>query len=64
MTTPNPNKPRAVEISVGYKALSPKQKDRIEKIEVNPAEGDAPPWDALTEYKTVGTDVDRTDGIQ
>lgn len=69
MTTPNPdapnsNTPRATEITVGYKALSPNQKDRLEKIVVNPEEGDAPPWDALTEYKTVGTDVDRIDGMQ
>lgn len=56
-----PNGP--TEITVGYKALSPNQKDRFEKIEVNPEDGDAPPWDALTNYKTVGTDVDRIDGI-
>lgn len=69
MTTPNPDAsrnptPRETQITVGYKALSPNQKDRLEKIKVNPAEGDAPPWDALTNYKTVGTDVDRIDGMQ
>ena len=51
------------EITVGYKALSPNQEDRLEKIEVNPEEGDAPPWDALTKFKTVGSDADRTDGM-
>ena len=56
---PNNAQPRATEITVGYKALSPKLKDRLEKIQVNPEEGDAPPWDALTQYTTVGTDVDR-----
>tara|TARA_R110002072_G_scaffold269079_3_gene428210 strand:+ start:4286 stop:6556 length:2271 start_codon:yes stop_codon:yes gene_type:complete len=61
---PNSNVPRATEITVGYKALSPKGKDRLEKIQVNPEAGDAPPWDALTNYKTVGTDVDRIDGMQ
>jgi len=64
MSANDNNQPRATEITVGYKALSPSQKDRLKKIQVNPEEGDAPPWDALTNYKTVGTDVDRIDGMQ
>ena len=58
-----PDAPRATQITIGYKALSPSQNDRLEQIEVNPEVGDAPPWDALTNYKTVGTDVDRIDGM-
>lgn len=57
------NAPRETEITVGYKALSPNQKDRLLKIRVNPEDGDAPPWDATTDYKTVGTDLDRIDGF-
>jgi xanthine dehydrogenase YagR molybdenum-binding subunit len=67
MATPNARRDhemRETEITVGYRALSPKQQDRLEKITVNPEDGDAPPWDALTNYQTVGTDVDRIDGMQ
>ena len=34
--------PRATQITVGYKALSPKLEDRLKKITVNPEAGDAP----------------------
>ncbi|MCB9879716.1 MAG: xanthine dehydrogenase family protein molybdopterin-binding subunit [Planctomycetes bacterium] len=53
-----------VEITVGYRALPGKdQQDRLEKITVEPTEGDAPPWDANTPYKVVGSDLDRVDGF-
>ncbi len=70
MSSPNDRSPDpsssngATEITVGYKALSPKLEDRLKKITVNPEAGDAPPWDALTEYQTVGKDIDRIDGLQ
>ncbi|MFY9341074.1 MAG: xanthine dehydrogenase family protein molybdopterin-binding subunit [Planctomycetota bacterium] len=54
--------PRDVEITVGYKAL-PGLEDRLEKRTVKPREGDAPPWDATTKFRVVGTDVDRVDGL-
>ncbi len=58
-----PKNPRdGVEITVGYRGLGG-QPDRLEKRTVQPAEGDAPPWDANTPFAVVGTDVDRTDGI-
>ena len=60
----NQTTPGEVEITVGYRALSPTQPDRLQKIRVNPEDGDAPPWDALTNYQVVGTDVDRLDGMQ
>ncbi|MFK7742931.1 MAG: xanthine dehydrogenase family protein molybdopterin-binding subunit [Planctomycetota bacterium] len=57
--------PRDTEITVGYRALPGEgQQDRLEKITVRPAEGDAPPWDANTKHQTVGTDVSRIDGLQ
>ena len=34
-----------------------------QKLQVNPEEGDAPPWDANTAFGPVGTDVDRVDGL-
>ncbi len=55
--------PRDVEITVGYPAL-PGLEDRLEKRTVKPAEGDAAPWDATTKFTTIGTDVDRVDGLQ
>ena len=51
---------RATEITAGYRAL-PGGEDRLKKLQVNPEEGDAPPWDANTAFQTVGTDVDRGD---
>jgi xanthine dehydrogenase YagR molybdenum-binding subunit len=45
-----------VEIKVGFG-------DHIETRKVNVPEGDAPPWDATTKYKVVGTAVDRVDGL-
>ncbi|MEC8253543.1 MAG: molybdopterin cofactor-binding domain-containing protein, partial [Planctomycetota bacterium] len=53
---------RATEITAGYRAL-PGGEDRLKKLQVNPEEGDAPPWDANTAFQTVGTDVDRVDGL-
>ena len=56
-----------VEITVGYRALGnnalPGLQDRLEKRTVQPKEGDAPPWDANTQFAYVGTDVDRVDGL-
>lgn len=52
-----------VEITVGYKALPGQQQDRLEKRTVQPAAGDAPPWDATTAFTTVGSDLDRVDGL-
>jgi xanthine dehydrogenase YagR molybdenum-binding subunit len=51
-----------VEITVGYKAL-PGLEDRFEQRTVSPRPGDAPPWDARTEHKVVGSDLDRVDGF-
>lgn len=57
------NTPRdAVEITVGYRAL-PGLEDRLEKRTVEPAEGDAPPWDANTKFAVIGSDIDRVDGL-
>ena len=50
------------QITAGYRAL-PGGKDRLKELTVNPEEGDAPPWDANTAFETVGTDVDRVDGL-
>ncbi len=58
----NERAPRATEITAGYRAL-PGGKDHLEQLQVNPEEGDAPPWDANTKFETVGTDVDRVDGL-
>jgi xanthine dehydrogenase YagR molybdenum-binding subunit len=52
-----------VEITVGYRALPGQTEDRLERRTVQPASGDAPPWDAGTTFATVGTDADRTDGL-
>ncbi|MFO1078324.1 MAG: xanthine dehydrogenase family protein molybdopterin-binding subunit [Planctomycetota bacterium] len=52
-----------VEIEVGYRGLG-NLPDRLEKRTVAPEAGDAPPWDAKTEFRVVGTDLDRVDGIQ
>ncbi|HZN40850.1 MAG TPA: xanthine dehydrogenase family protein molybdopterin-binding subunit [Planctomycetota bacterium] len=57
------NTPRDVEITVGYRALPGLKDDRLEKRTVKPADGDAPPWDANTKYTTVGSDIDRVDGL-
>ncbi len=51
-----------VEITVGYRGLGG-QPDRLEKRTVELAEGDARPWDANTKFTTVGSDLDRTDGL-
>ena len=51
-----------VEITVGYRAL-PGLQDRLETRTVQPSQGDAPPWDANTKFVTVGTDLDRVDGL-
>lgn len=57
------NLPRkAVDIKVGYRGIGG-QPDRIEQRTIEPAEGDAPPWDVDTKYRVVGTDLDRVDGI-
>ena len=60
MSTDQPKK--AVEIEVGYEGLGG-QPDRIEKRAIEPATGDAPPWDVRTNYSVVGSDLDRVDGI-
>lgn len=53
-----------VEITVGYRALPGKeQQDRLEQRKVQPKEGDAPPWDANTVFRHVGSDQDRVDGL-
>ena len=52
-----------VKITVGYKALPGQKDDRLEQRTVQPAQGDAPPWDATTQFALVGTDVDRVDGL-
>jgi hypothetical protein len=52
-----------VKITVGYKALPGQKDDRLEQRTVQPAAGDAPPWDATTQFALVGTDVDRVDGL-
>lgn len=52
-----------VEITVGYRALPGQKEDRLEQRTVQPAQGDAPPWDANTRFATVGTDLDRVDGL-
>ena len=52
-----------VEITVGYRALPGQTEDRLERRTVRPADGDAPPWDANTKFTTVGTDLDRVDGL-
>ncbi|MFO0276513.1 MAG: xanthine dehydrogenase family protein molybdopterin-binding subunit, partial [Planctomycetota bacterium] len=52
-----------VKITVGYKALPGQKDDRLEQRTVQPAAGDAPPWDAKTQFALVGTDVDRVDGL-
>jgi len=57
------NTPRDVEVTVGYHALPGLKEDRLEKRTVKPADGDAPPWDANTKFTTVGTDLDRVDGL-
>jgi xanthine dehydrogenase YagR molybdenum-binding subunit len=57
------NTPRDVEITVGYRALPGLKDDRLERRTVKPADGDAPPWDANTKYTTVGSDIDRVDGL-
>lgn len=51
-----------IEITVGYRGL-PGQQDRLEKRTVKPADGDAPPWDANTQFRVVGSDLDRVDGL-
>jgi xanthine dehydrogenase YagR molybdenum-binding subunit len=58
-----PTQRDGVEITMGYRALPGQQEDRLEKRTVQPAAGDAPPWDANTAFSTVGTDVDRVDGL-
>ena len=55
--------PEGVEITVGYKALPGQGQDRFEKRTVTPAEGDVKPWDATTQFQTVGSDLDRVDGL-
>jgi xanthine dehydrogenase YagR molybdenum-binding subunit len=52
-----------VEITVGYRALPGGTEDRLEKRTVQPEPGDAAPWDANTKHTTVGTDLDRVDGL-
>ena len=60
MTAPR----EGVEITVGYRALPGKeQQDRLEQRTVQPKDGDAPPWDANTKFRHVGTDQDRVDGL-
>lgn len=61
MTTRQPP-PDDVEITVGYRAL-PGLEDRLEKRTVKTRDGEAPPWDANTAFRVVGTDVDRVDGL-
>ena len=51
-----------VEITVGYRAL-PGLQDRLETRTVEPAAGDPLPWDANTQFTTVGTDQARVDGL-
>jgi xanthine dehydrogenase YagR molybdenum-binding subunit len=51
-----------IEITVGYRGLAG-QPDRLEKRTVKPADGDAPPWDANTPLRVVGSDMDRVDGL-
>ncbi|MBX3461558.1 MAG: xanthine dehydrogenase family protein molybdopterin-binding subunit [Planctomycetes bacterium] len=51
-----------VEITVGYRGLGG-MPDRLEARAVEPAEGDAPPWDANTPLRQVGGDHDRVDGL-
>ncbi|MBL9079094.1 MAG: xanthine dehydrogenase family protein molybdopterin-binding subunit [Planctomycetes bacterium] len=51
-----------VEITVGYRGLGT-QPDRLEQRTVAPAAGDAPPWDANTPLRAVGSDHDRVDGL-
>jgi xanthine dehydrogenase YagR molybdenum-binding subunit len=59
-----PKNPRdGVEITMGYKALPGLKDDRFEKRTVNPDARDVPPWDATTQFTTIGTDVDRVDGL-
>ncbi len=68
-----------VEIKMGYRSLGdhlapgdanapggqavPGLADRFETRTVQTTAGDAPPWDANTKFTTVGTDVDRVDGL-
>jgi len=60
----SPSQPRdGVEITMGYRALPGQQEDRLEKRTVQPAAGDAPPWDANTTFAVVGRDLDRVDGL-
>jgi xanthine dehydrogenase YagR molybdenum-binding subunit len=51
-----------VEITVGYRAL-PGLQDRLEQRKVEPAPGDAPPWDANSKHAVVGSDHVRVDGL-
>lgn len=51
-----------VEITVGYRGL-PGLPDRLEQRRVEQAAGDAPPWDANTQFQVVGGDLDRVDGL-
>lgn len=51
-----------VTITVGYRGL-PGQPDRLETRTVTPADGDAPPWDANTTFRVVGSDLDRVDAL-
>lgn len=60
MSAPEPRD--GVEITVGHRGLG-NLPDRLEKRTVKPAAGDAPPWDATTNFVTVGQDHDRVDGL-
>lgn len=52
----HPRFPEKVEIQVGFGA-------HLEKRTVEVPDGDAPPWDATTKHRVVGTDHDRVDGF-
>lgn len=62
MTADQPTPRDGVEITVGYRGLGGGP-DRLEQRTVQPKAGDAPPWDANTQFATVGTDLDRVDGL-
>lgn len=62
MSTSRQEPKDGVEITVGYKAL-PGLQDRLETRTVEPAAGDPLPWDANTQFTTVGTDQARVDGL-
>jgi hypothetical protein len=62
VSTSHQDPPDGVEITVGYKAL-PGLQDRSRSAPSTPAAGDPLPWDANTQFTTVGSDLDRVDGL-